>query len=736
MTFRAYLAFLATVTMIGGTPTAAASQRSADARLQEAMNVELVAGEVSRAIVLYRQIIDQHPGDRRTVARALASLGRSFEKTGSADARSTYQRIVRDYADQAEPLRFARERLQVLGAGEADAARPSIGEYSILYPDLPQFRPSDNPQHDFSPDGQQIVLRVTPSGPDSLLGPSIAIATSGGAVIRTLVPAKRQVGRVSPRWSPDGKYIAYVERAFVDSDTSFATLRIIPAAGGESRVLSSIIRPNNAPGTGGLFWTPDSRAVTIANREHVVTIDLDGKEVRKIPFRLPYLGQLTGYSPDGRWLALHQIEAGSEQHERDDVWIMPAEGGRAIQLTRDEGFDGWPAWSADGRSLYFVSERSGSQNVWKIAIDTRTGLPQGDPIRVTSYTDATLLHPKVIEHGKRLAFALLRPSSVLQVASVDTPAVHRPVTRGTHPKLSPDGDSVYFVGEGVQPPGIFASAIEGGTPRRLTSGRPGGHAVPPFSLSPDGSAIAYFVQIGRTNSLYTVATGGGAPRELLRLESREHLVPAWSPDGKQLAYSHGNGLYVLPAAGGESTRVGQLYGWDGWSVQWSPDGAHLAALAWEAPSMPVAVFVVPAAGGEPRRLTPRSETGYKEGLAWHPDSRRLSYMYYGDDDRGDGSRLAFLDGSATALLVDQPRPFWDYVGHWHPAGRDYYFISSAIGSWGLFVHDAVANATRALWLPGSMHPGAAPPAFSRDGRTIIWATTQTPRQLWAITNPR
>jgi Tol biopolymer transport system component len=203
-----------------------------------------------------------------------------------------------------------------------------------------------------------------------------------------------------------------------------------------------------------------------------------------------------------------------------------------------------------------------------------------------------------------------------------------------------------------------------------------------------------------------------------------------------LAYSHQNGLYVMPASGGEPAKVGHLYGWDGWTITWSPDGAHIGALAWATPAGPLTVFVGPSAGGEPRALTPPGAKGYKEGLAWHPDGQRLTYMYYGDDDRGDGTRVAYLDGRAPTLLVDQPRPQWDYVGHWHPAGRDYYFISSAIGSWGLFAHDEASRTTRRIWANDAMTPGASVPAFSRDGRVVAWTTAQTARQLWVIENPR
>lgn len=463
-----------------------------------------------------------------------------------------------------------------------------------------------------------------------------------------------------------------------------------------------------------------------------MTIDIEGREVRSVPFRLSYLGQFTGYSPDGRWLALHQRPEETQQ-EQMDIWIMPAEGGRAIQLTQTGGVEAWPAWAADGRSVFFVSNRGGSSNIWQVHLDPRSGLPQGEPVQVTSYTDALINYPRPLAGGK-LGFALVRPTSVIRVAGASSPTANRAVARGENPQLSADGHTVYYIGQGVTPAGIFSVATQGGTPRRLTGTKPGEDPFPPFAMSPDGQSIAYFSQIGRENVLFTVPAAGGAVREVTRFESRDHLVPTWSADASRLAYSHGNGLYVIQATGGEALKIAHLYGWDGWTVRWSPDGQHVAALGWTRPgdSTTNAVFVVPAAGGELRQLTPPSEKGYKEMIEWHPESRRLTYMYYGDDGRGDGTRMAYVDGRPTTRLVDQPYPVWDYVGVWHPLGRDYYFIASTSGSWNLYAHDENAGATRLVWHHGPSHPGAGTPSFSRDGQTIAWSTTTTTRQLWII----
>jgi Tol biopolymer transport system component len=326
----------------------------------------------------------------------------------------------------------------------------------------------------------------------------------------------------------------------------------------------------------------------------------------------------------------------------------------------------------------------------------------------------------------------------IHVASTSTPSDPRPVTRGSKATLSPDGRTIYYVAQGTNPPGIFAVSVDGGAPRRLTSIAPSGPYVP-YALSRDGRQIAYFTRADARSILSTISTAGGSPTEVVRLDSREELVPSWSPDGARLAYTHGTGLFVISASGGAPVRVAQLAGWDGWSVRWSPDGQYVAAFGW--PEQPVSgeqnsVYVVSAQGGELQRLTTAAEPGYKEGLEWHPDGRRLSYMYYGHDGRGDETRIAYLDGSPTTHLLDQPYPIWDYLGVWDPSGRTYYFNASTRGTWGLYALGESGGAARTVWLQSGVSPGASLPSFSRDGRTMVWTVEQTTRQLWSVDTTR
>ena len=169
---------------------------------------------------------------------------------------------------------------------------------------------------------------------------------------------------------------------------------------------------------------------------------------------------------------------------------------------------------------------------------------------------------------------------------------------------------------------------------------------------------------------------------------------------------------------------------------WSPDGEHLAALAYSKPDTPIGVWIVPASGGEPQRLTPLGEDGYKEGLEWHPDGRRLTYMRYlpqPTETGGDSEiRMAYLDGRPTRMLINQP-DHWNYVGRWAPDGRRFFFNTGPRGGdfWELHAYDEETGTIERV-----AAAARAPPRWSRDGTRMVWVVEQSVSQVWLMENFR
>ena len=132
------------------------------------------------------------------------------------------------------------------------------------------------------------------------------------------------------------------------------------------------------------------------------------------------------------------------------------------------------------------------------------------------------------------------------------------------------------------------------------------------------------------------------------------------------------------------------------------------------------------------QVTPMNEGKYKEGLDWHPDGDRISYMYY-NTENNNGSRIVSLETSLISDLVDMPDPNWDYIGIWGPDKR-YYFLSVPRGEsdWGLYAFDESNQEHQQI---RQIHNRSVSlPSWSADGRRVAWSEKETVRQIWMMTN--
>ena len=99
---------------------AAAENPKAEVALKAAMDKEVVDGDLKGAIEQYRKLAQS--ANRTVAATALVRMGQCYEKLGDTEARKAYERVVRDYAEQRQPVLQARQRLAAMG-GSAGAAR-------------------------------------------------------------------------------------------------------------------------------------------------------------------------------------------------------------------------------------------------------------------------------------------------------------------------------------------------------------------------------------------------------------------------------------------------------------------------------------------------------------------------------------------------------------------------------------------------------------------------------------
>jgi dipeptidyl aminopeptidase/acylaminoacyl peptidase len=237
---------------------------------------------------------------------------------------------------------------------------------------------------------------------------------------------------------------------------------------------------------------------------------------------------------------------------RYDLWIVNADGGGLARLTTDPASDDTPRWAPDGQSLYFLSSRSGSNQVWRLPIGSGTAGAAGDPVQVT-HLPLDVANLTLSPDGSRLAFSLEVYADCPTVACTQE-RLDRKAKQKASGQLY-QGDAGFFRHWDTWSAGLrnhlFTLPVSGaGEAVDLSRGmnadvpsRPFGGAEE-FTFSPDGRTVVFTARVaGReepwsTNfDLYSVpADGSQAPRNLTQANLAWDTQPVFSPDGKTLAY--------------------------------------------------------------------------------------------------------------------------------------------------------------------------------------------------------
>ena len=511
-----------------------------------------------------------------------------------------------------------------------------------------QSGPSPRPafaEPGLSPDGSEIAF---------VSGGDIWTVPSSGGDARLLV--SNAANDTRPMYSPDRKHLA-----FVSTRTGGGDVYVLTLASGDVRRLTFDDGLDQLDG-----WSRDGRYLYFFSSGH----DLAGgvNDLYRVPAEggTPMAVSADRYaneffsavSPDGRMLAMSARgiasgqwwRRGSSHIDQSEIWLRDltaADAPAAYRaITAGGAKDLWPMWSGDGASLFFVSDRGGTENVWQSSV-----APTAQARPVTSFKDGRVLWPSISARGDTIVFERGFQIWKLDTASGKSAVV--PITRIGAPAgpsteqlrltnqfedlaLSPDGKKVAFAARGE----IFAaSAKDGGDAARVTM-TPAPESQPAWS--PDSRRLVYSSERNGPARLisYDFTTGKETP---ITSEGDGDHAPRFSPDGKSIAFVRGGReLRVLDVAAGKDRVLATGIIADpiqvGRPIAWSPDGRWLAYFAAGTRGF-TNVSVVPAAGGEPRQVSFLANAN-ASSIVWSPDG---TFLLFDTSQRTEVAQLARVD---------------------------------------------------------------------------------------------
>ena len=532
-----------------------------------------------------------------------------------------------------------------------------------------------------------------------------------------------------PSLSPDGNSIAYSS----DHQGSFEIYVKQLAPGGREIQITSDGAQNFQPA-----WSLDGKLIAYHSyRRGIWVVPALGGSARQ----LTEFGSRPAWSPDVSTIAFQSQQivdfaaAPSGVPAPSSIWTVSSQGGNPTPLTQagePVGGHGSPSWSPDGKRVLFSA--SNPDSIWSVSIS-------GKDLKQVVANTQLISDPVYSSDGQSVYFGSSRELNFSLSRIEVSPATGEPlgeaeqlITTGNMPirhlSISADGKRLaYTVVSNVDRlwtvPITSTSTEAAGPPMPLTSDTSFRKGLPAYS--PDGRKLAFAEFVAGSPGQIWLMDADGKNQAQLTLDPHQHTSPSWFPESDKVAFltDHGGRASLKSVEVKSGREEPLLVVHQNISVpRLSPDGKQFVFNSEKDGT--VNIWTVAVDGGEAKQLTFDKEMmGWP---CWSPDGSLLAL----EVKRGEDTHIAIISstgGTPTQLTFERGQS-WPHS--WSPDGDKITFARLIDNYWNIWWVSRSTRVEKKLTDYRKLNAYVRYPEWSPSGSQIVYEYVETTGNIWLM----